>query len=103
MQNIYFSEWHPFTISSAPEQPGTFTLHVRGVGQWTNRLYSYFEEVHRTQIVGMEKKRVSIIPRIMSNTTSALKKNLSLESQHREYSATDFHILTSMIESEMGR
>lgn len=61
-------EWHPFTLSSAPEQEGllpfsilinfrvyyrndlisgAFTdymwLHIRGVGEWTNTLYSYFE------------------------------------------------------------
>ena len=32
-------EWHPFTISSAPEEKDIFTLHIRGVGGWTNRLY----------------------------------------------------------------
>ncbi len=31
-------EWHPFTISSAPEQDDSFTLHIRGVGGWTKRL-----------------------------------------------------------------
>uniref|UniRef100_A0A3B3YCT5 NADPH oxidase, EF-hand calcium binding domain 5 n=1 Tax=Poecilia mexicana TaxID=48701 RepID=A0A3B3YCT5_9TELE len=36
-------EWHPFTISSAPEQP-TMWLHVRSMGQWTNRLYEYFRQ-----------------------------------------------------------
>ncbi|KAM6937388.1 NADPH oxidase 5 [Xenentodon cancila] len=35
-------EWHPFTISSAPEQSDTLWLHVRSMGQWTNRLYEYF-------------------------------------------------------------
>ncbi|XP_072389152.1 NADPH oxidase 5 isoform X1 [Diabrotica undecimpunctata] len=37
-------EWHPFTISSAPEQEDYMWLHIRGVGQWTNRLYGYFEK-----------------------------------------------------------
>jgi NADPH oxidase 5 len=31
-------EWHPFTISSAPERPDTFTLHVRTLGDWTDQL-----------------------------------------------------------------
>ncbi|XP_029379760.1 NADPH oxidase 5 isoform X2 [Echeneis naucrates] len=35
-------EWHPFTISSAPEQSDTLWLHIRSMGQWTNRLYEYF-------------------------------------------------------------
>lgn len=36
-------EWHPFTISSAPERIGRkreqITLHVRSLGNWTNALY----------------------------------------------------------------
>ncbi|KAG7522789.1 NADPH oxidase 5 [Solea senegalensis] len=37
-------EWHPFTISSAPEQTDTMWLHIRSMGQWTNRLYEYFRQ-----------------------------------------------------------
>ncbi|XP_013406474.1 NADPH oxidase 5 [Lingula anatina] len=37
-------EWHPFTISSAPEDPDHLWLHIRAVGRWTNKLYEYFEE-----------------------------------------------------------
>ncbi|CAH0715144.1 unnamed protein product, partial [Brenthis ino] len=40
-------EWHPFTISSAPEHHDYLWLHIRGVGEWTNRLYAYFEEQQR--------------------------------------------------------
>ncbi|CAL8089261.1 unnamed protein product [Orchesella dallaii] len=38
------SEWHPFTISSAPEQEDAIWLHIRACGQWTSRLYEYFEK-----------------------------------------------------------
>nr|XP_054749918.1 NADPH oxidase 5-like [Lytechinus pictus] len=37
-------EWHPFTISSAPEQQGTISMHIRSAGNWTNRLYAFFED-----------------------------------------------------------
>ncbi|KAG5273670.1 hypothetical protein AALO_G00154140 [Alosa alosa] len=37
-------EWHPFTISSAPEQPDTIWVHIRSMGQWTNRLFEYFRQ-----------------------------------------------------------
>jgi ferredoxin-NADP reductase len=40
-------EWHPFTISSAPEVKDTFTLHIRGVGSWTNKLHAHFQEVNK--------------------------------------------------------
>ena len=38
------NEWHPFTISSSPEQDGVLWVHVRGVGTWTKKLYDYFEQ-----------------------------------------------------------
>ncbi|XP_048887176.1 NADPH oxidase 5 [Brienomyrus brachyistius] len=38
-------EWHPFTISSAPEQQDTIWLHIRSMGQWTSRLFEYFRQL----------------------------------------------------------
>lgn len=38
------NEWHPFTISSSPEQNGVLWVHVRGVGTWTKKLYQHFDE-----------------------------------------------------------
>ena len=35
--------------------PGSFTLHIRGVGGWTNRLYSYFEEEYKRQQGGQDR------------------------------------------------
>ncbi|CAF1087428.1 unnamed protein product [Brachionus calyciflorus] len=37
-------EWHPFTISSAPELKDELWLHVRSLGNWTNKLYEHFHE-----------------------------------------------------------
>ncbi len=37
-------EWHPFTISSAPEQPGTFSVHIRSAGNWTNAIFDHLEK-----------------------------------------------------------
>ena len=39
-------EWHPFTISSAPEMSDVFWLHVRGVGSWTNELYEHYNNTY---------------------------------------------------------
>ncbi|KAF7463450.1 hypothetical protein GHT09_009426 [Marmota monax] len=49
-------EWHPFTISSAPEQKDTIELHIRSQGQWTNRLYESFKV---SDPVGCDSKRLS--------------------------------------------
>ena len=34
-------EWHPFSISSAPENSKFIWLHIKASGHWTNKLYSY--------------------------------------------------------------
>ncbi|XP_005997125.1 NADPH oxidase 5 [Latimeria chalumnae] len=49
-------EWHPFTISSAPEQQESIWLHIRSLGQWTNRLYEYFRQ---TEPLEHEPKRLT--------------------------------------------
>ncbi|XP_045892928.1 NADPH oxidase 5-like [Micropterus dolomieu] len=43
-------EWHPFTISSAPEQSDVLWLHIRSMGQWTNRLYEYFRQAESPEV-----------------------------------------------------
>ncbi|XP_040425437.1 NADPH oxidase 5 [Cygnus olor] len=45
-------EWHPFTISSAPEQQDTIWLHVRARGQWTSRLHEYFRHPEAPRLSG---------------------------------------------------
>lgn len=39
-------EWHPFTISSAPENQEVVSVHIRAAGSWTGKLYQLFRE-HR--------------------------------------------------------
>jgi predicted ferric reductase len=38
-------EWHPFTISSAPELKDELWVHIRSLGNWTNKIYDYFQEL----------------------------------------------------------
>ena len=40
-------EWHPFTISSSPEQH-FIGLHIRAVGTWTNKLYEFVGKYKET-------------------------------------------------------
>ncbi|NXL93308.1 NOX5 oxidase, partial [Alectura lathami] len=50
-------EWHPFTISSAPEQRDTIWLHVRSLGQWTNRLYEFFRQPEPPPLCGSLRRK----------------------------------------------
>lgn len=34
-------EWHPFTLTSAPEDPHRISVHVRRLGNWTAALFDY--------------------------------------------------------------
>jgi predicted ferric reductase len=66
------NEWHPFTISSAPEQHGTFTLHIRGVGQRTNSLYNIFKVEHENRLRGYNKHE-SKVSKIKENVRRRVK------------------------------
>lgn len=37
-------EWHPFTMTSAPEED-FFSVHIRSVGDWTEKLISMVENL----------------------------------------------------------
>ncbi|XP_074862683.1 NADPH oxidase 5 [Carettochelys insculpta] len=67
-------EWHPFTISSAPEQQDTIWLHIRSLGQWTNRLYEYFR-----------------CPEPFTQEPKLLKRNLRKQRCHRWTQEHLFH------------
>ena len=60
-------EWHPFTISSAPERGDVLTFHIRSVGGWTNKLHEYFVEENRLiedeRSGRVTKERKRMIPR----------------------------------------
>lgn len=42
------NEYHPFTISSSPDEP-TLTLHIRAVGPWTKHIRKIYDEAEPTQ------------------------------------------------------
>lgn len=40
---ISLLEWHPFTLTSAPEED-YFSIHIRAAGDWTDRLIDTFQQ-----------------------------------------------------------
>ncbi|KAJ8040310.1 NADPH oxidase 5 [Holothuria leucospilota] len=64
-------EWHPFTISSAPEQKGFITLHVRAQGNWTKRLYNYVKNINSEDASHLENQdgKLNALAEEGSNTT----------------------------------
>lgn len=48
--NLSKYEWHPFTISSAPEMQDVLSVHIRSAGSWTGKLYQLFREQHEQWI-----------------------------------------------------
>jgi predicted ferric reductase len=39
--------WHPFTISSNPEDKSHISMHIRSLGNWTKRLHRLFTKLPR--------------------------------------------------------
>ncbi|XP_072326583.1 NADPH oxidase 5 [Scyliorhinus torazame] len=72
-------EWHPFTISSAPEQKDTIWLHVRSLGQWTNQLYEYFRQ---PELLDNEPKRLTKSMRTKKHQKSAQEHLCNMEASN---------------------
>ncbi|CAF4650582.1 unnamed protein product [Rotaria socialis] len=52
---IALYEYHPFTISSAPEETSYLTVHIQATGNWTKRVYQRFKDMsdkenHKTAV-----------------------------------------------------
>ncbi|XP_034443025.1 NADPH oxidase 5 [Hippoglossus hippoglossus] len=80
-------EWHPFTISSAPEQSDALWLHIRSMGQWTNRLYEYFR---RPESETLSPKRLA----------TSLRNRRQLRAQDDLFSSTDWNQAVASNEDE---
>ena len=53
LPRVALYEFHPFTISSAPEEMEYISVHMQAVGNWTKRVYQRFKdmsEVHGTDM-----------------------------------------------------
>ncbi|UXI20577.1 protein ETHE1-like [Sarcoptes scabiei] len=68
-------EWHPMTISSAPENK-ELTFHIRAVGEWTNRLYDHFDHAKTLTLKKMleEWKCIDFHP-LFRNSNSNFNEN----------------------------
>ena len=87
---LAWHEWHPFTISSAPEMRDHLSLHIRGVGEWTNGLYKLLETEFERQKAGKMKK-VSTVSRTMSRAKQRavnLTRSKKISSAENSFVAT---------------
>lgn len=51
-------EWHPFTLTSAPEDPRRLTVHVRSLGNWTRAVHEYFSPPGSAPVRARGRRRV---------------------------------------------
>ena len=73
--SIAKTEWHPFTISSAPEFTDFIFLHIRAAGGWTKRVYDYFIDQEQQQtfvktLIGNGHEETIVFPETVVASTS---------------------------------
>ena len=66
-------EWHPFTISSAPENKDELWLHIRSLGNWTRKLNEYFSQFDSSSTTSIS----TIANSQMKSLTNTGKKTLA--------------------------
>jgi predicted ferric reductase len=45
LPQVALYEFHPFTISSAPEESDYLRVHIQVVGNWTKQVYQRFKDM----------------------------------------------------------
>ena len=66
-------EWHPFSISSAPENSDFIWLHIKTCGNWTKRLYNFSSSSHfdaNTSVANLSNIRCNMRTRMSVNLFS---------------------------------
>ncbi len=58
MPSVASTEWHPFTITSAPGDP-FISVHIRVVGDWTGALWKTMQEYLESVRVRSKVSRIS--------------------------------------------
>jgi len=71
-------EWHPFTISSAPEQKDVFSLHIRSLGNWTGKLHDFYKSC---AYMKAKKYPVAVEPDQEAGIHNLAAKNIELSLQ----------------------
>ncbi|XP_064645176.1 NADPH oxidase 5-like [Lineus longissimus] len=54
-------EWHPFTISSAPENKDYVWVHIRSAGNWTSKLYKHFATLQEPGLTAKRQTSFSVL------------------------------------------
>ena len=49
LPRVTLYEFHPFTISSAPEETDYIRVHIQAAGNWTKRVYQRFKEISESE------------------------------------------------------
>lgn len=65
-------EWHPFSISSAPERSDYIWLHIRCAGNWTRKLYNFAS----TYALDKNKPAVSSDPHACQRVSQRKKSHM---------------------------
>ncbi|CAO1338201.1 unnamed protein product [Diamesa serratosioi] len=82
-------EWHPFTLSSSPEQDDYIWLHIRAVGEWTNRLHDFFEkEQQRLENGGAALEASGSSIQLATNIISNMDYKAQIENMNEKMEST---------------
>lgn len=95
-------EWHPFSISSAPERSDYLWLHIRAVGNWTNKLHSYSMSTKFDLSFTSQNRSRQSNPGVIMRTTvmNRLNSNDIMEkNEHQQHVKVNFAFKNNSLEN----
>jgi hypothetical protein len=87
-------EWHPFSISSAPENSDSIWLHIRACGNWTNKLLTFsqsakFDESLRSG----NRSRQTLQPgSVMRHNAMHMQEEINMQANRSSINRVNFNM-----------
>jgi predicted ferric reductase len=76
-------EWHPFTISSAPEDTQVITVHIQAVGNWTKKVFNRYNKLlDGTSKVYLNRDHEALTERVLLDGPYASSARYIFNSSH---------------------
>ena len=98
LPRVALYEFHPYTISSAPEEGDYISVHIQAVGNWTKRVYQYFKQISERNNDDTHIKvfRADISP-IASTCQEIIRRNTIHETEDGRDQVAENHVSSASL------
>ena len=94
LPRVALYEFHPFTISSAPEETDILRVHIEASGNWTKRVYQRFKDISENSSIHDEHIKVYRADINPARVVDEMRQDQNVIDNESERNPCDINIAT---------